>query len=216
MPDPPLYSIGTLARILGVPAATLRTWEERYGIVVPDRSPAGHRLYSRLQVEQLRFVSGQVAAGLSAADAYRLLEERVITGMALGDSALPPTSGALLLLVERDPYAASFSEYFLKREGYGVVVASTVEQALAETVRHTPDLAVVDLLVSGGQGLRLCAQLRRQLDIPVLAISTFGLQDDALQAGAGDFLLKPVQPRRLADAVRKLLGLSPFPTAEPC
>jgi DNA-binding transcriptional MerR regulator len=216
MPDQPLYSIGTLARILGVPAATLRTWEERYGIVVPDRSPAGHRLYSRLQVEQLRFVSGQVAAGLSAADAYRLLEERVITGMALGNSTAPPSTGSLLLLVERDPYAASFAEYFLKREGHGVIVASTVEQALAETVRHTPDLAVIDLLVSDGQGLRLCAQLRRQLDIPVLAISTFGLRDDALRAGAGAFLLKPLQPRRLADAVQDLLGLSSRPAAETC
>lgn len=216
MPDQPLYSIGTLARILGVPAATLRTWEERYGIVVPDRSPAGHRLYSRLQVEQLRFVSGQVAAGLSAADAYRLLEERVITGMSLGNGALPSTSGALLLLVERDPYAASFSEYFLQREGYTVIVASTVEQALAETVRHTLDLAVVDLLVSDGQGLRLCAQLNRQLDIPVLAISTLGLQDDALRAGAGAFLLKPLQPRRLASTVQDLLGLSSSPAAERC
>jgi CheY-like chemotaxis protein len=216
MPDQSLYSIGTLARILGVPAATLRTWEERYGIVIPDRSPAGHRLYSRLQVEQLRFVSGQVAAGASAADAYRLLEERVVTGMALGNGATPPSSGALLLLVERDPYAASFSEYFLKREGYGVVVTSTVEQALAETVRHTPDLAVIDLLVSDGQGLRLCAQLRRQLGIPVLAISTFGIQEDALRAGAGAFLLKPLQPRRLAEAVQDLLGLSSLPAAESC
>jgi CheY-like chemotaxis protein len=215
MPDQPFYSIGTLARILSVPAATLRTWEERYGIVVPDRSPAGHRLYSRLQVEQLRFVSGQVASGLSPADAYRLLEERVITGMTLGSGALPPTSGALLLLVERDPYAASFSEYFLLREGYGVTVASTIEQALAETVRHPPDLAVIDLLVSDGQGLRLCAQLRRQLDIPVLAISTFGLQEDALDAGASAFLLKPLQPRRLASAVEELLGLSSYLTPEP-
>jgi CheY-like chemotaxis protein len=214
MPDQPFYSIGTLARILSVPAATLRTWEERYGIVVPDRSPAGHRLYSRLQVEQLRFVRGQVASGLSPADAYRLLEERVITGMTLGSGAPPPSSGALLLLVEQDPYAASFSEYFLMREGYGVTVASTIEQALAETVRHTPDLAVIDLLVSDGQGLRLCAQLRRQLDIPVLAISTFGLQDEALRAGASAFLLKPLQPRRLANAVQDLLGMSSYLTPE--
>jgi CheY-like chemotaxis protein len=75
---------------------------------------------------------------------------------------------------------------------------------------------VIDLLVSDGQGLRLCAQLRRQLDIPVVAISTFGLRDDALRAGAGAFLLKPLQPRRLADAVQDLLGLSSRPAAETC
>ena len=51
-----IYSIGAVARMLGVPTATLRTWEERYGVVMPDRSPGGHRLYTRDHVEQLRFV----------------------------------------------------------------------------------------------------------------------------------------------------------------
>ena len=61
----PLYSIGAVAEMLGVPAATLRTWQERYGVVQPERSPAGHRLYSRDQLEQLRFLADQIAAGLS-------------------------------------------------------------------------------------------------------------------------------------------------------
>jgi hypothetical protein len=47
MADPPVYSIGALARILGIPTATLRTWEERYDVVVPERSPGGQRLYSQ-------------------------------------------------------------------------------------------------------------------------------------------------------------------------
>ena len=72
MPDQPVYSIGALARMLGIPAATLRTWEERYGVVVPERSPGGHRLYSRLQVEQLRFVGDRLSDGMSVGDAYRL------------------------------------------------------------------------------------------------------------------------------------------------
>lgn len=73
----PVYSIGAVGRMLGVPAATLRTWQERYGVVVPTRSEGGHRLYSRDQVEQLRFMANQVAAGLSAADAHRLLRDRL-------------------------------------------------------------------------------------------------------------------------------------------
>jgi hypothetical protein len=51
-----IYSIGAVGQMLGIPPATLRTWEERYGLPVPERSPGGHRLYSRDQVEQLRFV----------------------------------------------------------------------------------------------------------------------------------------------------------------
>src|SRR5215218_2465869 len=61
--------------MLDIPPATLRTWEERYGLPVPERSPGGHRLYSRDQVDQLRFVKVQLAQGLAPADAHRLLAE---------------------------------------------------------------------------------------------------------------------------------------------
>lgn len=63
--------------MLGVPAATIRSWEDRYRLVVPARTATGHRLYRRSQVEQLRFVRARMAEGLSAADAHRLLAERL-------------------------------------------------------------------------------------------------------------------------------------------
>ena len=44
--------------------------------IVPERSPGGHRLYSRDQMEQLRFIAAEVSRGLSAADAHRLLAEQ--------------------------------------------------------------------------------------------------------------------------------------------
>jgi DNA-binding transcriptional MerR regulator len=206
MADPPVYSIGALARILGIPAATLRTWEERYDVVVPARSPGGHRLYSQSQLEQLRFVGAQVSAGLSTGDAHRLLQERVVDGAPLGRAEIPDGSGLTILLAERDPYAADFSEYFLRRAGYVVVVVKTVEQAIAETARKTLDLAVIDLLISGGNGLHLVAQLRERLDVPVVAISTLELGDDALAAGAATFLRKPLQPPQLVSVIKDVLG----------
>ena len=63
--DSPIYSIGAVERMLGVPAATFRNWEERYGLVTPERSEGGHRLYTRTQVEQLRFVKQQSTRGFS-------------------------------------------------------------------------------------------------------------------------------------------------------
>ena len=42
-----VYSIGAVARMLGIAVATIRNWEERYATIVPERSPGGHRLYSR-------------------------------------------------------------------------------------------------------------------------------------------------------------------------
>ena len=61
----PIYSISAVAAALGVPVATLRTWEDRYGLVVPERTPSRHRLFSRRQVEQLEFVKAQMDEGLS-------------------------------------------------------------------------------------------------------------------------------------------------------
>src|SRR6476469_2127940 len=78
-----VYSIGAVARMLGIPVATIRNWEERYATIVPERSPGGHRLYSRDHVEQLRFVAAEVSRGLSAADAHRLLAEHNAGGQAL-------------------------------------------------------------------------------------------------------------------------------------
>jgi CheY-like chemotaxis protein len=214
MADPPVYSIGALARILGIPAATLRTWEERYDVVVPERSPGGQRLYSQSQLEQLRFVGDQVAAGLSTGDAHRLLHELVIDGAPVGHAEIPDGSGSIILLAERDPYAADFSEYFLRRAGYVVVVVTAVEQAVAETARKTPDLAVIDLLISGGNGLQLVAHLRERLDVPVLAISALELRDDALAAGASTFLQKPLQPLQLVSVIKRMLGQRALVRAE--
>jgi DNA-binding response OmpR family regulator len=73
---------------------------------------------------------------------------------------------------------------------------------------------VIDLLISGGNGLQLCAQLRERLDVPVLAISTLQLRDDALEAGAAAFLTKPLQPPRLVSVIKDLLGQSTFLRAE--
>src|SRR3954463_104112 len=71
-----VYSIGAVARMLAVPVATIRNWEDRYAAVVPQRSAGGQRLYSSDEVEQLRYVASQVASGLSAAGAPRLPGER--------------------------------------------------------------------------------------------------------------------------------------------
>lgn len=210
MPDHPVYSIGALVRMLGIPAATIRTWEERYGVVVPERSPGGHRLYSRLQVEQLRFVGDRLSDGISVGDAYRLLQGRLASGVPLESAKIPDGGGLLILLAQQDPFAADFSDYFLRTEGYGVTVISTAEQAVAEAVRKIPDLVLIDLMISGAQGLRLCAQLRQQFDVPVLAISTLDLRDEALEAGAAAFLKKPLEPLRLVSIVRDLLGQSAY------
>jgi CheY-like chemotaxis protein len=194
--------------MLGVPTATLRTWQERYAVVVPERSDGGHRLYTRDQVEQLRFVVDQVASGVSPADGHRLLRERLVTGASVRSREGGAGEKLLILLAERDPFAAEFAEYFLRTEGYDVALVMSADDAVAKLDETRPDLAVIDLLISGGRGLALCRRLRDRDGIPVLAISTIEQRDGAMAAGASAFLLKPIEPLHLVSVVQDLLGRS--------
>jgi len=197
--------------MLGIAAATVRNWEERYGLVKPERSPGGHRLYSRKQVEQLRFVKEQLDAGLQPAEAHRLLGERLERG---GDFRVAderePGARLLILLAERDPYAAEFEQFFLRTEGYEVALALDAEDAARTLEQRLPQLAVVELLISGGAGAELCRRLKEG-GVPVcLAISTLEARDEALGAGADAFLQKPLDPLQLVSTVKDLLGASAF------
>jgi DNA-binding transcriptional MerR regulator len=202
-----VYSISAVARMLGIPVATIRTWEDRYGLVVPERNASGHRLYRRDQVEQLKFVRASIADGVSTADAHRLLAERTD-----GEPAAAPNSesGArlLILLADHDPYAAEYQEYFLKTEGFGVDVALTAAAARASFGAHPPAVVVVDLLLSGGAGLDLCRFIKQHGDVLVIVVSALAARDQAAAAGADAFLLKPLEPLQLVSTVRDLLGSS--------
>jgi DNA-binding transcriptional MerR regulator len=209
-----VYSIGAVARMLDVPAQTLRAWEDRYAQIVPSRSAGGQRLYSRDQVDHLRFVREQIDAGLQPADAHRLLAERLrrpagaVTDS--GDAGAPGGAGLSILLAERDTYAADFAEYFLRTEGYTcriVLDSNAVEQDLQD---DPPQLVVVDLMISGGDGLGLCRTIRERSSIPILAVSPLASGDAAVQAGADAFLQKPLEPLQFVSAVRDLLGTSAY------
>jgi DNA-binding transcriptional MerR regulator len=213
----PIYSISAVARMVGVPVATIRTWEDRYDVVIPSRNASGHRLYRRDQVEQLRFVRTCMADGASPADAHRLLAERIDAGLPLAPAA-GPRSRLLILLAEGDPYAAEFEEYFLKTEGFDVEVTLDEKAARKSFSEKSPSLAVVELLISGGAGLDLCRFFREQDgDVLIIAVSVLASRDLAVEAGADAFLLKPLEPLQLASTVRDLLGSSAFlrPVQEP-
>jgi DNA-binding transcriptional MerR regulator len=202
-----VYSIGAVARMLGIPVATIRNWEERYTIVAPERSPGGHRLYSRDQVEQLRFIAAKVSRGLSAADAHRLLAERSESGEPLESDAHPDTR-LLVLVAERDPVSADMQQFFLRTEGYEVTLAFAVEDAEKQWLESRPQLAIVELMIAGGLGADLCRRLKQHDVGAILAISVLEARDEALAAGADAFLRKPVDPLELVSTVKDLVGTS--------
>ena len=202
----PIYSIGAVAAMLDVETSTLRAWEDRYAVVVPTRSDGAQRIYSRDDVEQLRFVVEAINAGATPADAHRLLAERLGDGEA--DLIRPDPQGAtiVVLLAERDRHAVELFEYFLRTEGYDVCTALEPAAAEALFLDRQPDLSIVELMIAGG-GLALCSRLAAA-GRPVLAMSALDVADAALSAGASAFLSKPIVPLEFVSTVRDLLGRS--------
>lgn len=204
-----IYSIGAVARMLDIPTSTLRAWEERYSVVTPMRSEGSQRLYSRAQVEQLRFIKSRIDSGASAADAHRLLSQELTSGRIPSADVEPADENKpLVLLAERDSYAAGLAEYFLRTEGYEVAIAADTQQARLHFEERSPDLVILDLLLSGGAGFQLCAELAAKGTAQILAVSAIDSAAEAVRLGAAAYLRKPLEPLTLASTVRDLLGTS--------
>jgi CheY-like chemotaxis protein len=193
--------------MLDLPAATIRNWEDRYGVVQPERSSGRQRLYSRDDVDRLRFVRDEVSGGASPAEAHRLLADHLAADRPLSEPD-PGAPALLVLLAERDPHAAELVEFFLRTEGIAVEVVTTGEEALAVFASTAPAVTIVELLLDGGEGLALCRELEARGANAVLATSALRIEDEALAAGADAFLLKPFNPLALVSAVNDLLSRS--------
>lgn len=194
--------------MVGVPVSTLRTWEERYGLVIAVRSEGGQRRYTRAQFAQLSFVAEQMEQGFAPGDAHRLLAEQIDQGgdlVAEGERGEEP--GVLILIAERDRVAASLEDYLLRTEGFRVEIATSAEEAERLFDELAPAIVIVELLLSGGVGGQLIEHLRQE-GATVIAVSPLDARDVAAEFGAAAFVQKPIDPLVLVSTVRDLLGTS--------
>jgi MerR family transcriptional regulator, light-induced transcriptional regulator len=67
-----LYNLKAVINEVGLTPATLRAWERRYGLLKPQRSPGGHRLYSRQDIEMLKWLVNRQKEGLSISSAVEM------------------------------------------------------------------------------------------------------------------------------------------------
>lgn len=71
-----MYNIKSVAKLLDMPAVTIRAWERRYHVVAPTRSESGHRLYSEQDIDDLRWLKIQTEEkGVNISQAVKLLEK---------------------------------------------------------------------------------------------------------------------------------------------
>jgi DNA-binding transcriptional MerR regulator len=72
--EDPIFNIGSVARITGIPVVNLHTWERRYGFPISTRTPGGHRLYSEGEIQRLQFVKKLIDQGMQTRQAIKLVQ----------------------------------------------------------------------------------------------------------------------------------------------
>ncbi len=120
---------------------------------------------------------------------------------------------AHILAVEDNADTRVLIRDLLQRGGYSVATVPDAERALDALERGSaPDLIILDLMLPGVEGIGLCRQIRQRAatrETPILIISakndTNSLRDSK-EAGANDFILKPIAYAELIVTVRRLLG----------
>ncbi len=119
---------------------------------------------------------------------------------------------AKLLIVDDDLESLKLIGLMLQGRGYQISAAQSGLQALSKAVDERPDLVILDVMMPGMDGLEVCRRLRadpRTADIPVImfsAKSDVEAKVAGFEAGADEYLTKPIHPAELVTRVEALLA----------
>lgn len=118
---------------------------------------------------------------------------------------------AKILLVDDEPDILEIVSYNLKNEGYQVYTAENGEEAVKKAKKKKPDLIILDVMMPVMDGIEACEKMRKmsELDGTIITFFTARGEDYSMiagfDAGADDYITKPVKPRVLVSKVKSLL-----------
>ena len=118
---------------------------------------------------------------------------------------------APILVVEDEANIARLLRGYLEAAGYRVAHAANGHDALLLAAREEPRLIVLDLMLPGLDGMRVCEEVRRRSDVPILMLTARAGDEDklaGLECGADDYVTKPFNPREVVARVAALLRRS--------
>lgn len=96
----------------------------------------------------------------------------------------------------------------LQMVGYEVLTAADGQVALDLFQTESPDLVVLDVMMPKVDGYRVCQEIRRESDVPIIMLTALGDVGDritGLRMGADDYLAKPFSPKELEVRIRSIL-----------
>ncbi|MEY3236852.1 MAG: hypothetical protein RI883_953 [Bacteroidota bacterium] len=119
--------------------------------------------------------------------------------------------GHTILLIDDEPDILDFLSYSLKKEGFKIFTASNGEEGVRMTQQVSPSLILLDVMMPVMDGIETCQIIRKDLNIaqPIIAFLTSRAEDYSqiagFEAGADDYITKPIRPRLLISKVESLL-----------
>ncbi len=126
-----------------------------------------------------------------------------------------------ILVIEDDARLAELLVNLLRNDGYTVDSESRGDQAVSRILDESPALVILDINLPGKNGFAVCREVRPRYSGRIIMLTARGEEVDeviGLEAGADDYLAKPVAPRRLLARVRanirKRDGTDPTPKAD--
>ena len=116
-----------------------------------------------------------------------------------------------ILIVEDDRNVRESLANFLGRNQCRVKLAANALEARRHLTRNVFDLAILDIMMPGEDGLSLCRDIRGGIDIPVILVSAKSEETDrivGMEIGADDYMTKPFNPRELLARVKAIIRRS--------
>jgi two-component system, OmpR family, alkaline phosphatase synthesis response regulator PhoP len=123
-----------------------------------------------------------------------------------------------ILIVDDEPDILEFIKYNLEREGFEVFTASNGIDAINIASREFPSLVILDIMMPDMDGVETCVKMRENSKLNNTLISFLTARNEdytqiaGFDAGADDYITKPIKPRVLISRVKALLRRS-FPTS---
>jgi two-component system alkaline phosphatase synthesis response regulator PhoP len=113
-----------------------------------------------------------------------------------------------ILIIEDEGKIVEICRDYLQAAGYEVITASEGFSGLTSIRLDSPDLVILDLMLPGMDGFRVCQTIRQESELPIIILTARHQEQDklmGLELGADDYMTKPFSPRELVARVQTVL-----------
>jgi DNA-binding response OmpR family regulator len=116
-----------------------------------------------------------------------------------------------VLVVDDDPHVFELVQLYAASENVEVLQALDAYAGLDLTIRQTPDVIVLDIMMPGMDGLEMCQEVRNLPqgdDTPIIMLSARAEPEDidaGFEAGADEYITKPFEPQNLAELIEEIM-----------